>query len=57
MPFDQAPQPRKRERERLFVFAIRAPDLKAVIVDAALAGIISARDAEDLIVEYGLRHE
>ena len=36
---------------------IRAPDLKSVIVDAALAGILSQRDAEDLIQEYGLRHE
>lgn len=57
MPFDQAPQPRKRKRERVFVFAIPAMDLKTVIVDAALAGVISQRDAEDLIIEYGLRHE
>ena len=34
-----------------------ASDLKTVIVDAALAGVISAREAEDLISEYGLRHE
>lgn len=57
MPFDQAPQEPRRQRERVFLFAIRAPDLKSVIVDAALAGILSQRDAEDLIQEYGLRHE
>lgn len=56
MPFDQAPQRREQKRERIFVFAIRARDLKAVIVDAAVAGVISVRDAEDLIAEYGLRH-
>lgn len=34
-----------------------APDLKTVIVDAALAGQLTTREAEDLISEYGLRHE
>ncbi len=55
MPLDQAPV--RRERERIFIFAIRAPDLKRVIVDAALAGVITPREAEDLIAEHGLRHE
>lgn len=57
MPFDQAPQERGRERDRVSQFIDRAPEMKAFIVDAALVGIISAREAEDLIAEYGLRHE
>lgn len=37
--------------------ALKAPDLKALIVDAALAGYLTTIDAEDLISFYGLRHE
>lgn len=57
MPFDQTPEDHPPRRERVFIFAIRAPELKAVIVDAALAGQITEREAEDLIAEYGLRHK
>lgn len=57
MPFDQAPQNLGREHERAYPFALKAPELKTIIVDAALSGIISGREAEDLISEYGLRHE
>jgi len=55
MPFDNPPPTPRPERRR----RIRLPKstLKAVIVDAALSGLISTRDAEDLIAEYGLRGE
>ena len=42
--------------ERTFE-GLTAPELKAVIVDAGLAGIYSVRDTEDLISFYGLRHQ
>ena len=56
MPFDAAPSCEPR-RERLIVFAVKAPDLKTVIVDCALAGTITTAEAEDLISEHGLRHD
>jgi hypothetical protein len=36
--------------------ALAAPALKVMIVDLALAGLLSAPEAEDLIAYYGLRH-
>lgn len=41
--------------ERTFE-GLSAPDLKSIIVDAALAGYYTTYDAEDLISFYGLRH-
>ena len=41
--------------ERTFE-GLSAPDLKSIIVDAALAGYYTTHDAEDLISFYGLRH-
>lgn len=38
------------------VEALKAPELKALIVDAALAGYLSTVEAEDLIQFYGLMH-
>lgn len=57
MPFDQAPEKERRERERVFVFVLSASELKAAIVSAAIVGLIAAREAEDLIGELQLRHE
>lgn len=54
MPFDQAPPQRPRKQNRP---SVSASALKVAIVDAALAGIITAREAEDLIAELRLRHE
>ena len=50
---------REKYKEELRAQApqLLAPDLKAVIVDAALAGQITRQDAEGLIDEYGLRAE
>jgi hypothetical protein len=36
--------------------ALRSSELKTMIVDWALAGVISAAEAQDLIAFYGLRH-
>lgn len=38
------------------VEALKAPDLKALVVDAALAGYLTTAEAEDLIQFYGLAH-
>lgn len=57
MPFDQAPEKERRERERVFVFVLSASELKAAIVSAAIVGLIATREAEDLIGELQLRNE
>lgn len=38
------------------VEALKAPDLKALIVDAGRAGYLTTAEAEDLISFYGLRN-
>jgi hypothetical protein len=52
------PPPRGRpRRERVFVFVVKAPDLKRVIMDAFFDGFIGGQHVEDLIREYGLEDE
>jgi hypothetical protein len=41
----------------MVLFAVKAKDLKAVIIDAYLAGKLSHADLEDLFQEYGLHHD
>ncbi len=54
MPFDNPPTPPSRPERRRRIILPKAT-LKTIIVNAALAGLISTRDAEDLIAFYGLR--
>jgi hypothetical protein len=56
MPFDGLPQerPRRDRHARVILMAVRAPDLKTVIIDAYLAGRLAAADVEDLFEQYGL---
>ncbi|MGH6949381.1 MAG: hypothetical protein ACREH4_00765 [Vitreimonas sp.] len=41
----------------MILFAIRAPDLKAAILDALFDGVLSGADVEALFAEYRLEHE
>lgn len=52
-----ATKPRDDWREAPDVdgYVVRAPDLKAVIMDAYFAGCLTKAEAEDLIQFYGLR--
>lgn len=49
-------RPRRRYVRTRPVAGLKAPDLKAVILDAASDGLIDTAAAEDLISFYGLRH-
>ena len=57
MPFDAAPPHESPRRERVIMFAIPAPDLKAAIIAALFAGVLNGADVEALFAEYGLEHE
>jgi hypothetical protein len=61
MPFDGAfvrpEHPRRNGSDRMVLFAVKAKDLKAVIINAYLAGTLSRADVEDLFQEYGLHHD
>ena len=46
--------PPRRPRERVVVLRVKAPDLKAVIIDAYFAGALAAADVDDLFRQYGL---
>ena len=55
MPFDGPALVDRRRREREVIFRVRAPDLKAVILDEYLAGVVMANRAA-LIANRVFRH-
>jgi hypothetical protein len=58
MPFDAAPLAPKRPRhERVVLFAVKAPDLKTVIIDAYCDDRLTSADVEILFEQYGLEHD
>ena len=57
MPFDGIRRVDPPRPERVIVFAVRAPDLKAVIMDCYFEGRLAKDDVEDLIGQYGLHHD
>ena len=55
MPFDGVPPPVVPPRRKRFIlFAVKAPDLKQVIMTSYFEGRLSAADVADLFSAYGL---